>query len=211
MNGWRVYIFSPTQQQTSNCWLCGVDCGGGDVSGGWWRSGGGQPGASQLSVPRMVQRSPSPPASCSSQQPGQTRGWCWATVLLLAAAPVTLASKLEFKHHNNTELAAILQQVTRRDSCCAALHHQHMDRDTITKQKCSTSTNNLHINCMTVNLTNFSYLCFIYFKLQQRTNIWTMCHRDLVNSHSYVSNIWYWHLDSETESKWKILEITEMT
>merc|ERR1719225_630578 len=58
----------------------------------------------------MVQRSPSPPA-CSRQQPGQTRGWCWATVLLLAAAPVTLASKLEFKHHNNTELAAILQQV----------------------------------------------------------------------------------------------------
>ena len=92
-------------------------------AGGGGRCGGGQPGASQLSVPRMVQRSPSPPA-CSRQQPGQTRGWCWATVLLLAAAPVTLASKLEFKHHNNTELAAILQQVTRRDSCCAALHHQ---------------------------------------------------------------------------------------
>ena len=78
-------------------------------------AGGGQPGASQLSVPRMVQRSPSPPASCSRQQPSSpARGWCWATVLLLAAAPATLASKLEFKHHNNTELAAILQQVTRR-------------------------------------------------------------------------------------------------
>merc|ERR1719412_537891 len=60
----------------------------------------------------MVQRSPSPPASCSRQQPSSpARGWCWATVLLLAAAPATLASKLEFKHHNNTELAAILQQV----------------------------------------------------------------------------------------------------
>ena len=115
--------YSPTQQQTSNCWLCCVDCGGGDVSGGWWRPARG---LALLSVPRMVQRSPSPPA-CSRQQPGQTRGWCWATVLLLAAAPVTLASKLEFKHHNNTELAAILQQVTRRDSCCVALHHQHMD------------------------------------------------------------------------------------
>merc|ERR1719336_260308 len=60
----------------------------------------------------MVQRSPSPPASCSRHQPSSpARGWCWATVLLLAAAPATLASKLEFKHHNNTELAAILQQV----------------------------------------------------------------------------------------------------
>ena len=83
-----------------------------EAGGGGGRCGGGQPGASQLSVPRMVQRSPSPLA-CSRQQPSSpARGWCWATVLLLAAAPATLASKLEFKHHNNTELAAILQQVT---------------------------------------------------------------------------------------------------
>ena len=85
-----------------------------------------------------------------------------------------------------------------------------MDRVTITKQKCSTFTNNLHINLITVNLIKPPFLYSTYLQSSSSVpyrNIWTMY---LVKS-SYVSNIWYWHLDSETESKWEIVEITEMT
>ena len=44
------------------------------------------------------------------EAPGRTMVYLWAFVLLAASA----CAEVDFKHHNNTELAAVLQQVHNR-------------------------------------------------------------------------------------------------
>ena len=60
----------------------------------------------------------------TSRESGGSGGWLWrpgasqsmmvarATLTLCAALISLAAANIEFKHHNNTELAAILQQVS---------------------------------------------------------------------------------------------------